>query len=600
MFHENLSSESLRKTGGEVLTSLQVPRKPVGSAPALPKPEVNASSDSLISAINEVGESNRQILKGERRRAFSQPPEFEGAGGGASAGPTDTRTISDSKIRLRRRPVGAVLVGDGLEGRNRNMDAKISEILNGTGHDRRRTPRVHRPLSSQFESRGKVESERTAVCKIPCDEACEHHGIHTPSNINIEQSLHRPLPLVLVPRGEAGSHTDPFSASSDSEPTTQVLQHIYSKRSFDIGRSPTELPAILSFNRPPATPPHRVPVRPMQEEQSESLPCRPLPHTPPPSANSSTYEPPPPSSSASLSPVTVNSGLSPIRAARLTEPSRLIGTPLNANVCSSSLSLSTDFASAELEPTAFLPPDDTYWKYHILKYSKDLYLTTNPDEQHLDRQTGPSYYVDVDFDDQSTNFTLRFLERAKEVMKIEKMSRQTRVMVEESYLVTFADDPSKACVAERTRVSHCGNQFILNTAFSGEKKVWIIGNRTKVKRARNLSPSSPSSSGVQVKVDCREIRFYAQYDDHTLILANLKRRKKAAQRLVHNLKRLSGTAHLADKQPIDPDLAEGDSDVFGWLYIYDTIKQEDPLMWNLVLGLTVAVGLTQRLGEKGH
>lgn len=36
-----------------------------------------------------------------------------------------------------------------------------------------------------------------------------------------------------------------------------------------------------------------------------------------------------------------------------------------------------------------------FWKYHVLRFGKDLYLTTNPGLKHIYCRNGPSYYVEV-------------------------------------------------------------------------------------------------------------------------------------------------------------------------------------------------------------
>lgn len=43
----------------------------------------------------------------------------------------------------------------------------------------------------------------------------------------------------------------------------------------------------------------------------------------------------------------------------------------------------------------YTKPDTPFWKYHILKFGKDLYLTTNPGLKHIYCRNGPGYYVEV-------------------------------------------------------------------------------------------------------------------------------------------------------------------------------------------------------------
>lgn len=59
-----------------------------------------------------------------------------------------------------------------------------------------------------------------------------------------------------------------------------------------------------------------------------------------------------------------------------------------------------------------------YWKYHVLRYGRDLYLTTNPDTKHLYCRNGPGFYVEVIYFDKlslpdpSLGFNLIFKDMA--------------------------------------------------------------------------------------------------------------------------------------------------------------------------------------------
>lgn len=74
-----------------------------------------------------------------------------------------------------------------------------------------------------------------------------------------------------------------------------------------------------------------------------------------------------------------------------------------------------------------------YWKYHVLRYGRDLYLTTNPDTEHLYCRNGPGFYVEVLYFDKlalpdpSLGFNLIF----KDMTPSESLSRdaQNPVMV---------------------------------------------------------------------------------------------------------------------------------------------------------------------------
>lgn len=55
-------------------------------------------------------------------------------------------------------------------------------------------------------------------------------------------------------------------------------------------------------------------------------------------------------------------------------------------------SVNSHNSTATIEPES---PSTPFWKYHILKFGKDLYLTTNPGLKHVYCRNGPGYYVEI-------------------------------------------------------------------------------------------------------------------------------------------------------------------------------------------------------------
>ncbi|KAK6454442.1 uncharacterized protein RJT20DRAFT_136798 [Scheffersomyces xylosifermentans] len=55
----------------------------------------------------------------------------------------------------------------------------------------------------------------------------------------------------------------------------------------------------------------------------------------------------------------------------------------------------TSFTEESLKSMTIHPSETPFWKYHILKFGKDLYLTTNPGLKHIYCRNGPGYYVEV-------------------------------------------------------------------------------------------------------------------------------------------------------------------------------------------------------------
>ena len=87
-----------------------------------------------------------------------------------------------------------------------------------------------------------------------------------------------------------------------------------------------------------------------------------------------------------LSPSTINVARMPSNTYTVTEsPSSTISV---------NETMSSDLLKSS-EPLVSRPADSPFWKYHILKFGKDLYLTTNPSLKHVYCRNGPGYFVEI-------------------------------------------------------------------------------------------------------------------------------------------------------------------------------------------------------------
>jgi hypothetical protein len=62
----------------------------------------------------------------------------------------------------------------------------------------------------------------------------------------------------------------------------------------------------------------------------------------------------------------------------------------------SSFELKDHFPLPRLQKTV-MKQEQGFWKYHILPFGTDLYLTTNPSSKHLLCRNGPSFHVQIQF-----------------------------------------------------------------------------------------------------------------------------------------------------------------------------------------------------------
>lgn len=250
--------------------------------------------------------------------------------------------------------------------------------------------------------------------------------------------------------------------------------------------------------------------------------------------------------------------------------------------------------------------------YRILKYSKDLYLTSYSDKEYKyqGKNAGPSYYVEVDVKDNSTEFTLVFKENSVDVMQIEKLNadRMSPGSADLFTVTLLASDGSKSkskqqLVASRWNISDSGCQYRVETTSSELYKQYFVDNKTKVKVSKPDSKSSKPednnrSFAPKIVVDSHEIQFFILVNGSPIVLAKLIRRKKAADRFVTKMKRISGTSSVEETNSLVAKPDQADKDVFGWLYIYAAIEQQDPCIWKMAIGLTLAVAYSQRLEDK--
>jgi hypothetical protein len=206
-----------------------------------------------------------------------------------------------------------------------------------------------------------------------------------------------------------------------------------------------------------------------------------------------------------------------------------------------------------------------HWKYHALKYSKDIYLTTNPDQQHISMPVGPSYYVDVAVSS-CGEFQLTFNQSNKPTFRVVRRrgirGYSFEISVEETKLVYTATD-----ITEYLENGAKCEQYSLKMIDSE----WIVGNL----------PGRGSW-----KVSKNKVYFY-KAGDSSHVLAAVRRRLSKKKRV------LNLGMPVEEEEDDDADMEK-----IGWIYVYDRAVQQPNWMWSVVVGLTFAVAYGQRLDGK--
>lgn len=295
-----------------------------------------------------------------------------------------------------------------------------------------------------------------------------------------------------------------------------------------------------------------------------------------------------------------------------------------------------EIASGTIKGKKFQEPLDSsaknddqvkYWKYHVLKYSKDLYLTTNPDHNHLSRPVAPSYYVDTTSSHDPCKLVFNSMEQGVPEMTIEKRGNAFNLSVnsEEEGLVwteSAIETQTTVTIPGAKRPVKC-RQYTFRDDYGVE---WVIGNRIE---HTTTYDASGHPFGSYSKVSSKVYFFIRGEDeDSDIILAVLRRRHPKRKRmfkqsltkwidegghLLNSYHHNSNTNNTTNKdnttmhsnQSASSELKDDDADneKIGWLYMLDSIVvqqsyKKQPYLWKIVTAFTLAVSYSLRMEEK--
>ena len=150
-------------------------------------------------------------------------------------------------------------------------------------------------------------------------------------------------------------------------------------------------------------------------------------------------------------------------------------------------------------------PSALFWKYHVLKFGQNLYLTTNPDLQHLWCLNGPGYFVEIKRQEGNCKYSFYSLESIESPAGIilEKAGSDWCINGQLLLRKTFDLDESAGIKSA-------------NYALSYEGVNWTIGfmpqpKQRKFSRLRKLGASS-GQEPVKKYVGKQNVYFYNKED----------------------------------------------------------------------------------------
>lgn len=246
-----------------------------------------------------------------------------------------------------------------------------------------------------------------------------------------------------------------------------------------------------------------------------------------------------------------------------------------------------------------------YWKYHVLKYSKDLYLTTNPDHEHLSRPVAPSYYVDLYMD--PLKLVFNSMEQGAPEMTVTRTGNAFELIISCTsegiiWSGTAIETQAQIFLPARKRPVKC-RQYTYRDDYGVE---WVIGNRLEYTTTYDVNRNPV---GNYAKVSSKVYFFIRGEggDDDDTILAVLRRRHPKHKRVLkENFSKFFDHEELKnnDTQP-SSEVADDDADneKIGWLYMLDTIVQQQQMrnqshLWKIITAFTLAVSYNLRVEEK--
>uniref|UniRef100_A0A060TAW4 ARAD1B10626p n=1 Tax=Blastobotrys adeninivorans TaxID=409370 RepID=A0A060TAW4_BLAAD len=605
MFQEDLNSPAEEVPPGGItdLTARGVQRKPVGTAPALPKIS-KGSEESLMRALNLGPPQISATPRGPR-----EMPQFTNAvGPGESIGSQGRKPHQpDLHVQVERKPVNH----QGYRPRSRESRERVTESS---------SPEYHTPSH-------KIETGE-AYRRI----SGSSHPLPSPPNSANSPNL--PTKRTGPPkRKPVASHAHSASnASNSSAASTVSTNSAYATPRTQSGADMASMAsdareARLSVEAPPPLPPKSpAQLRAQSPERTKRSSH---------SRNSSySGEPKSPLSKISLKNAVMGHSRRPLS----TSIDKISGP--DEQEFSHSETEDEDFeddndesferskiATGTIRGRSNMTSSIKYWKYHILKYSKDMYLTTNPDQAHIKSPVGPSYYVDTNVGDSQFRMSFNCIDSRQPSMVVTATDKTFALAVGQGSFDQEAAAMYNALLTQgsihlhnRSKPVRCAQYSVtLPASEGGPQRELVIGNR--LEETTRLDPRTGQSYNT-TRVSSKVYAFLRGQGppDSDVILAVLRRRSPKRKRVFkdglhwlnskHDDNRStegeggdrSGTASTSSTfETVDTEQTESDREKIGWLYILDSaveLKRQEPYIWTIITGLTTAVAYNQRKEDR--
>lgn len=147
-----------------------------------------------------------------------------------------------------------------------------------------------------------------------------------------------------------------------------------------------------------------------------------------------------------------------------------------------SSSIGEDIYSMEQENEEGKLQRTPYWKYHVLKFGRNLYLTTNPDLKHVYCRNGPGFYVEVISNQESDGVLLLF----REIQGVEHPPFMVILKFGDEFTIDGVGEAILQPLYQRNQEPT--ELSLVNYEFKYQGNTWNIGSipRTRVSKMRKL------------------------------------------------------------------------------------------------------------------
>lgn len=279
-----------------------------------------------------------------------------------------------------------------------------------------------------------------------------------------------------------------------------------------------------------------------------------------------------------------------------------------------------------------------FWKYHVLEFGNGLYLTTNPDARHMYCRNAPGYHVELLYPNNrngnvdrsgSSGFRLVFksqidgqvfltVTKSSKGFDIDLLRRYYEnekgdLSLKEDFVESHHHTTKEIDIEElKGRYYETTAKLFRHQVSDFNNKQWFLGSipqfktATKLKNKRFIYFHKPENEKILACFRPHEFRAKKR-----IIKKFNRSMKMGSNNYYYDEENDDGVSLSSNQESVyyapgdglfeeDPPDDSPNNEKMGWITIYDDYETlKIPGMWEMILGLTLAAGLSKSLEENG-